>query len=110
MAQYEELYIEQGSTFQYIITLANPAGGAFNLTSYTARSQLRRSYKSVSAVDFTITYPDRAGGQIQLNLTDENTALLKHGNYVFDVIIESSSGEIYRVIEGIAFVNPGVTE
>jgi hypothetical protein len=110
MAQYEELYIEQGSTFQYIITLSNPSGGAFDLTSYTARSQLKRSYKSVSAIDFTITYPNRTGGQIQLNLTDEITALLKYGNYVFDVVIESSSGEIYRVIEGIAFVDPGVTE
>jgi hypothetical protein len=109
MAQYEELYIEQGSTFQYSITLSNPAGGSFDLTSYTVRSQLRRSYKSVTAVDFVITYPNRAGGQILLNLTDESTAALKHGNYVFDVIIESASGEIYRVIEGIAFVDPGVT-
>lgn len=109
MAQYEELYIDQGSTFQYVVTLANPAGGSFDLTSYTARAQLRRSYKSVSAVDFTISYPDRPGGKIQIYLTDEQTRALKLGNYVFDIIIESSTGEIYRVIEGIAFISPGVT-
>lgn len=109
MAQYEELYIDQGSTFQYKVTLSNPLGGAFDLTSYDARAQLRRSYKSSSAVDFTISYPDRAGGEIQLYLTDEATKSLKSGHYVFDVIIESSGNEIYRVIEGIALVDPGVS-
>ena len=69
MAQYEELYIEQGSTFQYSITLSNPAGGSFDLTSYTVRSQLRRGYKSVSSIDFVIRCPNRGDGEILLNLT-----------------------------------------
>lgn len=109
MAQYEELYIDQGSTFQYTITLANPLGGGFDLTSYETRAQLKRSYKSLTAVDFVVSYPDRTAGAFQLNLTDEATKALKSGQYVFDVVIENTGGEIYRVIEGIAFVDPGVT-
>ena len=109
MSQYEELYIDQGSTFQYIITLSNPSGGSFDLTSYDARASLKRSYKSSTSTNFTVTYLDSATGRIQIYLTDEATQLLKASQYVFDVVIESSAGEIYRVIEGIAIVNPGVT-
>ena len=110
MAQYDELYIDQGSTFDYTIELDNPLGGDFDLTSYDVRASPRRSYKSSTATDFTVTFPDgKSAGKIKLSLTDETSYALKHGHYVFDVIIESSSGEIYRVVEGIAFINPAVT-
>lgn len=110
MAQYDELYIDQGSTFDYTIEMDNPLGGDFNLTSYDVRASLRRSYKSLTATPFVVSFPEgRSAGKIKLSLTDETAELLKHGHYVFDVIIESSSGEIYRVVEGIAFINPRVT-
>jgi hypothetical protein len=110
MAQYDELYIDQGSTFDYTIELDNPLGGDFNLTSYDVRASLRRSYKSSVATSFVISFPEgKSAGRIKLNLTDESTETLKHGHYVFDVIVESSGGEIYRVVEGIAFINPRVT-
>ena len=110
MALYEELQIDQASTFEYTVTLSNPNGTGFDLTSYTATGRLKRSYSSSTAVDFNISYSTPAtDGKVRLYLSDETTAAMKAGHYVWDVVIENASGEKFRVIEGIAEVNPGVT-
>ena len=48
-AGYSELFLEQGATFNTSITLDDVAGEAFNLVSYTATSQMRKSYYSSNA-------------------------------------------------------------
>lgn len=110
MAQIEELYIDQNSSFEYLVEIDNPTGGNFDLTSYPAKAQLRRSYKTTSKVDFAVSYlGDPSLGQIKVALTPAQTGALKHGSYVWDIIIEGAGGDAYRVVEGIAYVEPGVT-
>lgn len=110
MARFDELFIEQNASFEYVVSFENNTGGAFDLTSYDAKAQLRRSYKSSSTVDFTASYPEgRSTGKIKISLTPEQTASLKHGSYVWDIIIEGSGGDSYRIVEGVAYIEPGVT-
>lgn len=110
MALYEELQIDQASTFEYTITLSNPNGTGFDLTSYNAVGQLKRNYSSSTSVSFSISYNTPAtDGKVRLYLSDEVTAAMKAGHYVWDVVIENAAGEKFRVIEGIAEVNPAVT-
>ena len=45
-AGYSELFLEQGASFNTSITLDDVAGDAFNLYTYTATSQMRKSYYS----------------------------------------------------------------
>jgi len=48
---------------------------------------------------------------ILIKLTATQTAHLKEGRYVYDVIlINNTDGKIYRAVEGMALVNPGVTD
>ena len=86
------LLIYQGSDFIIDFTVENDNGTSFNLTGYSA----------------AILSPATAG-QIQLSLTNGQTAAMKSGRYVYDVVITSTSGIKSRVLEGSVSVLEGVT-
>ena len=54
--------------------------------------------------------PPTSGG-VRITLTDVQTAALKPGRYVYDVLIadDNGSGTKTRVVEGSAIVREGVT-
>lgn len=109
MAGYVELTIEQGANFSTVINVADAAGVAVNLATYTTASQLRKSYASATANTFTTTVTDAAEGEITLSMTAANTTLLKAGRYVYDLTTTSSASVVTRVIEGVITVMPSVT-
>ena len=43
MAEFVELTLEQGATFNTVITVSDGTGVSQNLSGYTARSQMRKS-------------------------------------------------------------------
>lgn len=110
MAAYSEITIEQGANLTSTITVNDIQGDAVNLTTYSASSQLRKSYYSSSANTLTATITGNSNGQITLSMTAANTANLTPGRYVFDLIITNSTdNSVTRVIEGTAIVLPSVT-
>ena len=110
MAAFTELLIEQGASFSTTVNVEDTAGAAIDLTSYTAASQMRKSYYSstYSAISSVIT--GTANGEITLSMTSANTANLAPGRYVFDLVITAPTTIKTRVVEGIIFVSPGVTQ
>ena len=110
MAAYSEITIEQGANLTSTITVNDAQGDAVNLTTYSASSQIRKSYYSSSANTITATVTGNSNGQITLSMTAANTAALTPGRYVFDLIITNSTdNSVTRVIEGTAIVLPSVT-
>jgi hypothetical protein len=110
VAAYLELTVEQGANLTSIVTVNDAQGDAVNLTTYSASSQLRKSYYSSSANTLTATVTGNANGQITLTMTAANTALLTPGRYVYDLVITNSTDNSKtRVIEGTAIVLPSVT-
>jgi len=110
VAAYLELTIEQGANLTSIVTVNDAQGDAVNLTTYSASSQLRKSYYSSSANTLAATVTGNANGQITLTMTAANTALLTPGRYVYDLVITNSTDNSKtRVIEGTAIVLPSVT-
>ena len=110
MADFVELDIEAGATFSLEITIRNDNGTGRNLTNHTVTSQLRKSYYSSTATDFTISVIDTANGIISMGISSANTANLRAGRYVFDVELnDSANNTITRIFEGIATVLPNVT-
>lgn len=111
MAQYEELTIDQGSTFKHRLALAIPSNqSGFDLSTHTLESHIRRSYTSpTTEAEFLVDSPQPSAGIIEMNLTDEQTAAMRPGRYVFDLTIESDTGVKFRVLEGIVTVTPSVT-
>jgi hypothetical protein len=110
LAAYLELTLEQGANLTSVVTVNDAQGDAVNLTTYSAASQLRKSYYSSSANTLTATITGNANGEITLTMTAANTALLTPGRYVYDLVITNSTDNSKtRVIEGTAIVLPSVT-
>ena len=107
MATISNIVIDQGTTFSLEFNLTNDATTAKDLTAYAVTSQLRKSYESTTATDFT-TAKVNATGKITISLTAAQTAALKAGRYVYDIEIASAS-ETLRVLEGLVTVTPNVT-
>ena len=109
MAIIANLFIDQGTDFSITVDVTDAAGTALNLTGYSAAAQIRKTYSSSTASATFTTNIAAATGQVTLSLTDTETTNLEAGRYVYDLNINSSSGQKTRVVEGQATVTPGVT-
>ena len=110
MAAVSNLYIDQGTTYSVTITVTNDAGTARNLTGYSARSQLRKSFYTTSNTAFTVSINNPSEGEIDLSLTASQTANIKAGRYVYDVELVSNTNAVERIVEGIITVYPEATK
>jgi hypothetical protein len=110
MATISNLYIDAGSTYSNIITVTSSNGQPLDLTGYSVASQLRKSYQSSQAFTFTSSIFNAAQGKIRLQLTDLQSQAIPAGRWLYDVEITSASGSKTRVVEGIATVNPQITQ
>ena len=110
MATISNLYVDAGATYSNIITVTASNGQALNLTGYSVASQMRKSYQSSTAYDFTASIYDANNGKIRLQLTDSDSAEIPAGRWLYDVEITSAGGTKTRVVEGIVTVNPQITQ
>lgn len=106
------LVVNSGSDFSQSFTLENSdSNSAYDLTSYTVASQLRKWAGSTTATSFSASIEAPAtDGKILLELTSTQTLALKPGRYVYDVVITDSAGVKNKVIEGMVLVREGVTQ
>jgi hypothetical protein len=109
LAAFTELTIEKGATFSTTITVEDTNGDAINLTGYTANSQIRKSYYSTTANNFTATVTGIANGEITLSMTAANTSNLTNGRALYDLLITAPNGTKTRVVEGIVTILPNIT-
>jgi hypothetical protein len=110
-AAYQELFLEQGTTFTTNITLDDIDGLPFDLTGVAAKSQIRKSYYSANTTaQFIVTINAPTDGIILLSLGANTTANIAAGRYVYDVAIKDTANTVTRVLEGIVNVIPQVTK
>jgi hypothetical protein len=119
----------QGSTFSKQITYIlpnsnfnteqpeseeNPKQVPANLVGYVARMQVRENYYSPEAL-LDLSSPEdgitleELDGVINLYVSAQKTSSLPAGNFLYDLELESSAGEVGRIIEGSFIVTPEVT-
>lgn len=110
MATIANIFIDAGANYSNIITVAANGAGALNLTGYTVKSQIRKSYTSTTAYNFTASVFDAVAGKVRLELTAAQTGAIPPGRYLYDVEITSSAGNRTRVVEGIVTVTPEITQ
>ncbi len=109
MAVISNLAIDQGTTYSVTITVTDDTGSARNLTNYTPRAQMRRSYYTSANTAFTANVASPADGTITLDLTATQTSALKAGRYVYDVELVSNVATVERIVEGIVTIYPEAT-
>ena len=102
----------QGATFDLNLTW-NVSGSPVNLTSYTARMQVRDTFDTATTVlNFTsgsgITLGGTAG-TILVEATAATTAGVPVGQYVYDLELVSAGSAVTRLIQGNLTLDPEVT-
>lgn len=111
MAEYVELYIDQGADFNTTITINDDATNVpGNLQNVVVTGQIRKSLLSLNAYsNFTCSVTDPANGELEISMTSANTANLKPGSYFYDIRLGAANNSYSRLIEGVLFVTPGMT-
>ena len=102
------LVVDQGATFETVLTLTQDNGDLIDLTGYTGTAQLRKHYTSSNSTNFTVTLGG-ANGTVTLGMSANTTANVVAGRYVYDVELVDSGNIATRLIEGIVTVTPQVT-
>jgi hypothetical protein len=112
MAEYVELYMDQGVDFSTTIAINNDDNNtAINTGGFIVTSQLRKSLLSVNATaSFQCSISDPANGEFTIFMTAANTANIKAGNYFFDVSVKDLANVKSRLIEGMIYVTPSITK
>lgn len=106
MSSKVNLTMDQGSNFEEVFNIAD-ASGSIDLSTYTAASQMRKHYTSLTAIDLEASLS--ANGQLTLYLGSGETANIEPGRYLYDIEIINSSNSVTRVVEGIMTVTPNIT-
>jgi hypothetical protein len=112
-AGYQDIYLEQGTDFNRTITLADNTGNSYNLYGFSVSSQSRLSYYSQNtAIYLNSSITDAANGVITISASSANTANIQYGisKLVYDVIITDTFGTKTRVLEGVIYISPSVTQ
>jgi hypothetical protein len=109
-AGIHNISIEQGVTYELTLSVDNPAGSDMDLTGYTFRGMLAKSYFDDTPVSFTASTLAAAEGKFKLALSAAQCAALDYAiTYVWDCEMESSTGVITRLLQGSATISPEVT-
>ena len=113
MAIAQNIEIDQDSDYSKTFIAKDDTGTVIDLTTApsTLAAQIRKSYATTTAVDFTATVTSSVTtGEYTLALTDVQTAAMERGRHVYDVVHTVTSTEIKtRIMEGIAVISPSVT-
>lgn len=111
MAEYVELYIDQGADFSTSIAISDDQTNIpGNLMNIVVTGQIRKSLLSVNAyASFNCTVTNAANGEILIEMDSANTANMKPGNYFYDVRLTGTGNTRSRLIEGVLFVTPSIT-
>jgi hypothetical protein len=112
MAAYVELYMDQGASFSNIININDDITNSdIDISGYSVTSQMRRSYYSSNAsANITCTITHAPSGEITLSMTPQQTANIRAGRYLFDVMMQAPDSGSLRLLEGIITVTPRVTK
>jgi hypothetical protein len=111
-----KIVLEQGETWRPILTIQDSGGDPVDLTAYTARMHVRESIDSPTPLLALTSGPDPGGitlggaaGTLALYLSATATAALVWSHAIYDLEIESPSGDVTRLLKGEIEVNREVT-
>lgn len=100
--------IPQGSDFSETFVSTESDGSRTNLAGYSGTAKIKKHYGATSSTSFTVSITT-AIGEVTISLPAATTVSLEPGRYYYDVRLQSASGKVSRLVEGMAFVRAGIT-
>lgn len=107
MATRSNIYIDKGADFRSTIELFDGDDDELAITTYDFFADIRKFYSSNRTAQFTI---EKANNDVTILLSANTTADLKPGKYEYDVLMRKPTGEVSKIVEGLAFVVETITE
>jgi len=108
------MVIEQGATFNPVLTYQDADGNIIDLTSFTARMKIKDSRSDATALEELTT--ENGGitlggvaGTIALLFDDAATAAMTWESGVYDLELISGSSIVTRLLQGVVTVSAEVT-
>lgn len=114
MAATYDFTIEQGTSQTVNFVWKDSAGNPVDLTGFTARAQVRKTYStadyliSLTTEDSGITLGG-AAGTVVLHFTPAKTTPVTAKSGVYDVELVSSDGTVTRLVQGAVDFSPEAT-
>ena len=108
MATKVNIVIDQGTDFATTVNLTDADGNELDVSGYSAAGQIRKSYTSSTATDFTMSL-SAISSSLTLSLNNSTTSAMTSGRYVYDIELTDPSGIVSRILEGQVTVTPEVT-
>lgn len=114
-AGYHHFIIEQGATFQKVLTLKDSSDSVVNLTGYASAQMDLRTDADQSSTALSLTTANSrislgaSAGTITLTISASDTASLTATDGVYDLEIVDGSGNVFRIVEGTYTVRRGIS-
>jgi len=103
-----DITIHQGATFELNLQLKDSAGSPLVMSGYTVAGKVFDRLGNTLLANFVQSWTAQASGQFKLTIPASGTATIS-GDGQYDVLITEPAGAKYYILEGTAFLNPGLT-
>jgi len=110
MATQANLYIDQGTDYRIELNLFDGDDDPLAISVLDFFADIRKVYSTSSPIASFTVEKDTVNSTITLVLTDTQTQTLKPGKYQYDVLMRKQSGEMSKILEGLAFIVDTITE
>ena len=101
--------VQRRADFPLRLTFKDSTGSAINLTGFTVAAQVYDDSRTTKYADFTVAYTNRAGGIVDISLSDTDTANFSPEILKYDVLLTDGSGNKEYYLEGTLFISEGYT-
>ena len=100
--------IPQGADFSETFVSKESDGSLTPLAGFTGTARIKKHSAATTSTAFQVSIVTSTG-EVSIAMTSGVTVRLEPGRYVYDVRLESPSGAVNRMVEGMAFVTAGIT-
>ena len=103
-----DITIHQGATFSLELQYRDATGTGVDRTGYRVEGKVANRLNTAEVATFVLSWIDQTTGSFKLKIDAADTALLtSEGQY--DVLITEPGGDKYYILQGRAFLDPGIT-
>ena len=113
--------VEQGASFELVVTYQDSAGDPIDLTGYSGRGQIRTTAAAASTIaSFSVGITDPTAGEVTITLAAAalvGSAVITGTSYsdrtqaVYDVeLYTAADANVIRLLNGPCLISPEVTK
>lgn len=111
MTTRANLYVDQGVDFLVALELETDDGEEFPITDQQFFCQVRKMYSSTVQFEAQLeVVVNGVSNELNLMINPEDTRGVKPGKYQYDLIMQKFNGDTLKLLEGLMFVLPTITQ